>query len=97
MLQLSLVIRRDHTILGTPIVLMVGRHSADQAIRVDMLASPTLVTLLFKGAAGLNEVVFAAIFTRAFKLVQRGRRGVSPGSGAPAIVRGALGGDKGNS
>ena len=59
--------------------------------------SPTLMTLLLKWAVGLNEVVLPTVLTGAFELSQGDRRGVSPRSGAPAIIRGALGGDKGDS
>jgi len=72
---------------------MVSRHGANWAIGVDMLASLTLVALLLEWAASFNEIVFPAILAGAFELVQRGRWWVSPGGGAPAIVRGALGGD----
>jgi len=57
--------------------------------------SPTLITLLLKGAAGFNIVIFPAVLTGAFELVEGGRRGVSLYSRAPAII-GALGGDKGD-
>ncbi len=61
-----------------------------------MLTSPTLMILLLKGAAGFNVIIFPAILTGAFKFLEGGGRGVSPGGGTPAIVSGALRGDKGD-
>jgi len=94
MLQLSLIIRRNHPIIGAPILLVVSGCSANRAIGVDMFTSPALVALPFEWTAGLHEVVFPAVLAGAFELVQRGRRRVSLGSGAPSIIRGALGGNK---
>ncbi len=62
-----------------------------------MLMVPALVTLLLKGAAGFNIVIFPAVLTETFKLVEGDRRGVGLDSGAPAVISGALGGDKGDS
>ncbi len=69
MLQLSLVIRRDHTILGAPILLMISGSCTDWAVGVDMLTSPTLVTLLLKWAAGLDKVVFPTILAETLEFL----------------------------
>ncbi len=76
---------------------MVSFSSADGAIGVDMFMSPALVALALEGALGFNEVVLPTILTGTFELLGRGRRGVSPSGRAPAIISGALGGDKGDS
>ena len=60
-----------------------------------MLASPALVALALEWAMSLHEVVVPAVLAGALELMEGGRRGVSSGSGTPAIV-GALGGDKGD-
>jgi len=72
---------------------MVSLCNANRAVRMDMLMFPTFVALPFPGAMGLNKVVFPAILTETFELMEGGRRGVSPGGGASAIISGALGGD----
>ncbi len=90
MLQLSLIIRRDHTVVRAPVLLMVSRHGANQAVGVDVLTSPTLVTLLLEQAVGFDKVVVSAVFAGALEFSQRGRGGVSLSGGAPAIIRGAL-------
>ncbi len=74
---------------------MISLGGADGAVGVDVLVSPGLVALLFERAVGLYKVVFPAILTGALEFAERGRRGVSPHIGAPAIIR-ALGGDKGD-
>ncbi len=61
-----------------------------------MFTFPALMTLGFEGVASFNVIVFPTILTGAFQLMERGRGGVSPGSGAPAIVNGAFGGNKGD-
>jgi len=97
MLQLSLVIRRDHTILRTPILLMVSLCGADQAVGVDMLVLPALVTLLLKWAVSLNVIVFPTVLAGAFKLPERDRGGVSLDGRASAIISRALRGNKSDS
>ena len=69
MLQLSLVIRRPHTVIWAPVLLMVSLCAADGAIGVDILVVPALVTLLLKWATGFNKIIFPAILAETFKLV----------------------------
>jgi len=97
MLQLSFIIRRNHPIIGALVLLMVSHRGANQAIGMDVLTSPTLVALPLEWAAGFDEIVFPIVLAGAFKLAQRGRGGVSLSGGAPAIIRGALGSNEGDS
>ena len=61
-----------------------------------MFTSLALITLLLKGAVGLSKVIFPIVLIGALEFTERGGRGVSPGGRAPAIISGALGGNKGN-
>ena len=74
---------------------MIGLGGADGTVGMDMLTSLALVALLLEQAAGLHKVVFPTILAGAFEFMEGGRRGVSPRSRAPAIIR-ALGGNKGD-
>ncbi len=76
---------------------MVSLRGADQAVGVDMLVLPALVTLLLKQAASLNVIVFPTVLVGAFKLPEGDRGGISLGGRAPAVVSGALRGNKGDS
>ncbi len=61
-----------------------------------MLIVPALITLPLERTVSFDKVVFPAILAGAYKLVEGGRRGVSPGGGALAIISGALGGNESN-
>jgi len=74
---------------------VIGHGGTDQAVGVNVLLFPALVTLLLEQAAGLDKVVFPTILAGALEFVEGGRRGVSLCSRAPAII-GALRGDKGD-
>ena len=59
-----------------------------------MVSFPTLMTLVGKGAAGLDEIVLPAIATRALERLHRARRGVVPSAGTPTFISGPLSGAK---
>ena len=75
---------------------MVSLDHADQAVGVDVLASPAFVALPLKQATRLHEVVVPTVLAGALEFAQGSRGRVGPGGGAPAIIR-ALRGDKSDS